>query len=216
MDDAAVVQRPRWAVRELISWIAVGLLVVGVGALVGGVFRTVDRVAGHGGVVEVAAPHGGDVHIGVDGRPLPPGTFLLLDNAAVAQLHVLDLPIELRVLIGSGEALAGLGFFVAAMYGRRLLLSIWDGRPFDPRNPRRLVAISIGLVVGGVGSSVIATLAGAAVLGHLGIDATGGQPLDVRPWWLDLSGLWWALIALALAEAFRRGRRLTEDADGLV
>lgn len=210
-----MVQRPRWAVRELISWIAVGLLMVGIAALVGGGFRTVDRIVGPGGVVAVAAPFGGDIPVGLEGRPLPPGTFLVQGEHATARLFVPDLPVGLSLVVGAGEALAGLGIFVAALYGRRLLLSIWDGRPFDRRNPRRLVAIAAGLAVGGSGAAVVATLASAAVLAHLDIDTAGGA-LSTRRWWLDLDGLWWALIALALAEAFRRGRQLTEDADGLV
>lgn len=216
VDESGVVERPRWAVRELISWIAAVLLILAVGALVGGAFRTIDQLVGPEGTVVVSAPFGGTDQ-GFEGRPLPPGTALQQDGSATATLHVAALPAELRLLIGSGHALAAIGTFAAALYGRRFLLSIWDGRPFDPRNPRRLVGVGLGLLVGGVGSSAMGSVASHAVLAHLGRRPDQADTALAAPALpVDLDGLWWALIALAVAEAFRRGRQLAEDADGLV
>jgi hypothetical protein len=45
-DDGAVTERPRWAARELISWLAAGLLLVGLVTLVGSAFRCVDLIRG--------------------------------------------------------------------------------------------------------------------------------------------------------------------------
>jgi hypothetical protein len=113
------------------------------------------------------------------GRP-PPGAPLLpaggsLERipSASADYVVEQLPAGLRLLAGAERALGALALGVGALLLRRLLLSIADGRPFDARNPRRIV-IAACLLVGGVAASVAARVVSTAVLDHVGL---GDGPL---------------------------------------
>jgi hypothetical protein len=149
------------------------------------------------------------------GDVLPPGVTAPRQSTPLAEIYVEHLPAGLRLLTVADDVVVGLSLAVGALLLWRVLLSISSGRPFDARNPRRLGWLAVVLATGWTGGSLLASMASYAVLTHVGLDA-----LDLArpafPPLPDLTGLWLALIASAFAVAFRHGRQLAADAEGLV
>ena len=100
-------------------------------------------------------------------------------------------------------ASAWLAFLLTKL--RAILGTIKDGQPFSAANVGRLRAIA-WVLLGGVATQLVLVLALSPrfqILGGRG-DA------------VDFSGLFSALFALVLAEVFREGVRLREDAEGTI
>jgi hypothetical protein len=170
---------------------------------------------------------GGEMTIGLKGipspteliRPLPElqaaGAWLELpwDNN-VFTLQVQELPWHLRLLTEMPAALVSLSTAAGALILWRLLGSASAGRPFDHRNPRRLTGLAVVVLAGGLGGPILDKFVRSAILAHLRLDGAESPLWDRAT--VDLTPIAWAMILLALAESFRRGRRLTEDTAGLV
>lgn len=120
-----------------------------------------------------------------------------------------------QLLARSGSVVLGLPLLIGTYLLRGLLLSIADGRPFDPRNARRLAGIALVVAVAGLVGSALPDLAGVLALDRLG-GAGPDSPYRAEVGW-EVSAPWllWPVL-LALAEAFRRGAELTDDVRGLV
>ena len=116
-----------------------------------------------------------------------------LGALALADVH---LPASLRLLTEASAVVAALSVADGAWWLGGVLRSVADGRPFERRNPGRLVGVTGAVLTCVVLAPIVDDLAGVAVLDHL----------DLVP----------ALLVLAVAEAFRRGAALTDDVDGLV
>lgn len=122
----------------------------------------------------------------------------------------------MRILVNLGPLLSALAVVVGALLLRRVLVSIEKGRPFDPHNARRLAAVAGLVVLDGTGATLLRWVGARAALTSLGrtLDDTALPDSAFGPF--GVSSLLVALVVLAFAEAFRRGRHLAEDADGLV
>ena len=128
-------------------------------------------------------------------------------------LHVFSVAWPLRLLSEAGTSL-----LLACLAGAGLLLfgpvrTIRAGAPFDPATPRRLRLIGLLVLVGGPGGQVLDAFARFALL-----DAAGRSP-PPDPHHSHPGpdpGQSRGLIALALAEAFAVGRRLSDDVTCLI
>jgi hypothetical protein len=102
---------------------------------------------------------------------------------------------------------------LAALLIGQLLQAVGEGRPFERRNPRRLRQLALLVAAGGLGGQLLGMVASSAVLRHVGM-AENGPVLPAAQF--DLGPLIWAGLLLVIAEAFRRGRELSDDVAGLV
>jgi hypothetical protein len=144
------------------------------------------------------------------------GTHLSATSSTSAELQFAELPVLLQLLSELDHVVSGLTLCLSALLLRRILLSIADGRPFEADNPRRLVRLAVVLLVGGVGGAWAVWWSSTLILGHVGLDPTGTAPIRLPGQLVAVQPLLWALLALAAAVAFRRGRELLDDTDGLV
>ncbi len=119
---------------------------------------------------------------------------------------------ELARILRRGPVVCGF-LAVADVYGaallvvadrlRRLFSTLIAGRPFDPRNVRRLQEIGLALLVLELAGYALAMLAPAA-LGA--VRRTGGDGANLTGWFA-------VLVVFVLAEVFREGARLRREAE---
>jgi hypothetical protein len=128
------------------------------------------------------------------------------------QLRVQSLPTGLRLLAGAPVSWLTLCLLVAAWMLFGLLRSIGQGRPFDPRNARRLSVLAALTIAGTLVFRAIESLAASAVLDHLGLSGGNLQPLGIWVLWPFAV----AVLLAALARAFRYGGQLQDDVAGMV
>ena len=194
--------------------VAVLLLVLAAVSLITAVVLPVNQLTQPGGAVSVGLTPASldDVLRELDG--LPAGVALSVDAEGTrARLDVAELDGPLRVLTELPASLRGLCTAAGALLLWQLLTSIRGGRPFDRRNPRRLVLLAAAVLVGGVGGQLLEAVSRLAVL-----DAVGSRPgglFDLGAG-VDLTAAVLGVLLLALAEAFRSGVMLAEDVQGLV
>jgi hypothetical protein len=118
-------------------------------------------------------------------------------------------------LLGRGAGLiTGLCLLWGALVVRRLVLSISGGQPFERGNAARVTQLAGLIVAATIAGGVLPYLAAHLVLERLGLS---GPASPVYPH-LVIAGapLLVALFLLVLAQAFRRGAELAQDAEGLV
>jgi len=142
----------------------------------------------------------------------PTSTAYLETDASSAVLRAWDATLAEQLLSRAAYAVSGICVGLGALLLRQLLLSIAEGRPFRSGNPARIAGIGGLVLVAGVAWMVLPAAATSLVISRLDLPpfTLGAQVmLDFRP-------LLGALLALVLAEAFRRGGLLARDADGLV
>jgi hypothetical protein len=151
---------------------------------------------------------------------VPTGTSLEFLQPVHSVQYLVDvLPWWLRLLTEMSPALGYLSLGIGAVMLRRLALSIQKGRPFDPRNPRRVGVIAIMVALGTSVAAFVESFAAWAVVHH--VAAVTNQPSLVTtltthfPRYQIEPLVVAAAIAVA-AVAFRRGQQLTEDVEGLV
>lgn len=120
-----------------------------------------------------------------------------------------------EMLLSRGDvAVGGLCFAAGALLLRQVLLSIAAGQPFRRGNPARIAAIAGLILLGGWGARLAQGIGTDLVLqriGFAGSDSPVGAVFQLEFRWLV-----GALLALALAEAFRQGGHLARDAEGLI
>lgn len=192
---------------------AVALLVAGIISLVLAVVLPINQLTQQGGAVPVwlAAQPAERALAVVD---LPPDTFLTAESEqAVLTLQVAELPWQLRLLTEAPAAVTALCTGLGALVLYQLLGTFRAGRPFERRNPRRLAVLAALVVGGGIGGQTLETLARLTVLDH--VDATPDAPFQLAGT-LSLTPVVLSVVLFALADAFRRGVRLTDDVQGLV
>jgi hypothetical protein len=189
------------------------LLLVAVVALLVAVAAPLVQLAGDGGTVPVtlADPDAvRDLHL----PGLPDGTEVHM-NAGSAHLFVESLPAGLRLLTAAGTSTAALAVAAGAWLLFLVLRSVRESRPFDRRNPGRLVGVAAAVVLGGVVAPALDTGVAAIVLDRVGL-AGPDSPLSLVLLDLSFAPLLIAAVVLAAADAFRRGAALADDAEGLV
>jgi len=146
---------------------------------------------------------------------LPAGSYAEpLASSTEFSFKVVPAPMHLRLAANSGLILTQIFLAAGCWLLWRLLRTIGRGEPFDPRNSGRLVWL--GVLAIGLGIIVPAArwLSSSLLIGHF--DA---HP-QLNPIGITLNGTVAAvlvgLVFLAVASAFARGTRLTQDVDGLV
>lgn len=209
---AAGRQKPYLGTRGT-TFLATVVLLWGAVSLGVAVVEPVNQLTQPGGDVSVMLT--GDELVLARVPGLPDGTWLEPDPDQVGLLlQVQSLPAGLRLATEAGTVVRGLSSALAAWLVWRLLSVIGAGRPFEARNPARLAAVALLVIVAGSGAQVVEHVVTMAVLEHL--DATrAGTPFDIGVTF-DLTPALLAAVLLALAEAFRRGRQLAEDVEGLI
>lgn len=192
------------------------LLLVAVFSLWGAGMQLYNALIGPGVEVDVRVPQ--DVMgTALAQMPVPPGaTLSSINYGGAAELAIPELPLGLRLFAVAGALVAQLAWATGALYVRRVLLTIERREPFTRRNAGRLVRVAGLVLLGGAVAPWLSWWGVREVLAHLKLPSLELPPgVDVRTD-LGLTPLLVALVVLAVAEAFRRGRKLAEDAEGLV
>jgi hypothetical protein len=189
------------------------LFVVAPVAVVIAVALPVNQLTQPGGSVVVTPTElHGDRSLDVPG--LPDGVWVA-DVDQDALLTASDLPAGLRALTELPASLGALAVAAGAWLLARVIAAISDGRPFDRRNPGRLAGVAVAVVLGGLVAPLSQGVVSAAVLDHLGL-AEQGSPLALFSTSIPVTPIGIALAVLAAAEAFRRGRALEDEVEGMV
>ena len=191
------------------------VLLMSIGAAIAAVVLPVNQLTQPGGAtrVELSSQAKEQALSAITG--MPAGSWLeFVPDLNSMSLHVFTLDWPLRLLSESGTSLllgclAGAGLLLS-----RTLRTIRDGAPFHAANPRRLRLIGLLVLVGGLGGQVLDAFARLALIDAAGVPPAS-SPIQTSAG-LDLTWAVTGLLALALAEAFAVGRRLTDDVTGLV
>jgi len=199
--------------RTAMSLVSSVLFVVAAVALVVAVALPVNQLTQPGGSVVVTPTvlHG-DRSLEIPG--LPDGV-VVADADSDALLSAFELPAGLRALTELPAALNALAIALGAWLLARVMSSVEVGRAFDRRNPRRLAGLAAAVVLGGLVAPLSAAPVSVAVLEHL--DLVGpDSPFALFDTTISLTPIGIALAVLAAAEAFRRGRALEDEVEGMV
>ena len=189
------------------------LLVVAAVALLAAVVLPVNQLTQPGGQIAVTpTAAGGDADLELPG--LPDGV-VVADESTDALLFASDLPAGLRALTELPSSLTALAIAVGCFLLARVISTVHDGRPFDRRNPGRLVGLAAAVLLGGLVAPLSEGVVSTAVLAHLGL-AAPGSPVALFDVVVPLTPVGVALALLAAAEAFRRGGALEAEVEGMV
>jgi len=113
-----------------------------------------------------------------------------------------------------GLAVVGLCMGVGAIWLRRVLISVAEGRPFEPGNATRIAGIGGLLALASLANDIIPVFGSHLVLQRLGLDGPA-SPVFASVF-LSPGPMLIVPFLLVLAEAFRRGAELTREVEGLV
>ena len=187
------------------GFLAWGLLVAAAVAAVRAVALPLIRVTDPGGRVKVYAgdPVWPDAQAVADVSPL--------NQQGIAYLHIPDLPVGLRLLAEAGPAIGALAWAVGLALVALVVRDIGSGSPFGARVPLRLTVLAALVVVGGTARTALEWLSSTAVVDRMNLDDTV-SPTYAFP----VGEVLIAALVLVLAEAFRQGRRLSAELEGLV
>lgn len=120
-------------------------------------------------------------------------------------------PLMLRFLTNLGTALWAAAVAVMAFLLALIVSTISSGTPFHRKNSTRLVWISIAILVGSVGADTLNWISANMLYDYLQLSA----PLEVVPYY-SIPPFLMAALVLVLASAFRSGRQISDDVEGLV
>jgi hypothetical protein len=207
--------RTEAATRTVVLDLLGALILLGsIGAAVAAVVLPVNQLTQPGGAtrVELSSEAQEQAVTAISG--VPEGSWLeFVPDLYSMSLHVFQLGWPLRLLSEAGTSLLLACLAGAGLLLFRTLRTIRLGAPFDPANPRRLRLIGLLVLVGGLGGQALDAFARFALLDAAG-PATPSPVVTSAT--LDLTWAMTGLVALALAEAFATGRRLTDDVTGLI
>jgi hypothetical protein len=146
--------------------------------------------------------------------PGVPKSSWLEGHGDTLMLHSWDSTVPEQLLNRGGVAVVGLCMGVGAIWLRRVLISIAEGRPFQSGNAARIAGIGGLVVVASLANDILPVIGSNLVLQRLGLNSPS-SPIFAEV--VPSVGLLLAVpILLALAEAFRRGAELAKDVEGLV
>ena len=145
---------------------------------------------------------------------VPPGGFhgsvdVLIDSLSIGP----------RMLLQLGPTVASLGWALGTWSLARALSSISVGHLFAPRVPRYLYLLGAAMIAGPIFSGIASTWAIHVVLGRPAYEAVltnYGSPSYGNAIVPRLTIVIIGLIVLVIAEAFRQGRRMSAELEGLV
>jgi Protein of unknown function (DUF2975) len=144
----------------------------------------------------------------------PYNTAWLEGHGHTLTMHSWGSTVPEQLLNRGGFAVVGLCMGVGAIWLRRVLISIAEGRPFQPGNAARIAGIGGLVVLASLANDILPVLGSNLVLQRLGLTGSS-SPIyaEVVP---SLGLLLTVPFLLVLAEAFRRGTELAQDVEGLV
>jgi hypothetical protein len=119
-----------------------------------------------------------------------------------------------QLLSRGGLVVVGLCMGVGAVWLRRVLISIAEGRPFQSGNAARIAGIGGLVALASLANDIIPVFGSQLVLQRLGLSGPA-SPIFAAVF-LSLGPLLLVPFLLVLAEAFRRGAELAREVDGLV
>lgn len=189
---------------------ATGLLLAAVTAAVMGLFTLARSLWAEGAALPVTLAEG--VRPAVLDR-LPAGIAATPVSETV-ELTVDALPLGLRLLAAAGPAVFLLSVAAGAWLLAGIVRSVGRGRPFDRRNPGRLVGLAAAILVGGLLAPVLRDLASTAVLEATDLVDTGSPFVIAAS--ISFLPVMLAVLVLTVAEAFRRGGALEREVEGMV
>lgn len=131
----------------------------------------------------------------------------------VAKSGVADqpVPVLLRFLTNLGTALWAATVAVIAFLLALIVSTISSGDPFNRKNTTRLVWVAIAILVGSAGADTLNWLSANMLSDYLHL----APPLEVVPYY-SLTPFLMSALVLVLASAFRRGRQISDEVEGLV
>ncbi|WP_141012950.1 hypothetical protein [Nocardioides sambongensis] len=129
---------------------------------------------------------------------------------------VVDASESLLLINAAPDVLLGTVTLVTGWLLLVVVVDIQRGMPFESHAPRRLRWASYVVVVGVIGHALLSAWADTALLAEVGRHGEGFLAYAARH--LFDTSAWWLVAALlsVFAAAFGAGRRLAEDADGLI
>ena len=120
-------------------------------------------------------------------------------------------PWHLRLLTNLGTSVWAAALALIAILLALILASISTGNPFHAKNAKRLTWISVAILAGSVGADTINWISAQLLYDYLGLQ----RPLEVAAYY-SLTPFLMAALILVLASAFRSGRQIQDDVEGLV
>lgn len=130
------------------------------------------------------------------------------------ELTVDVLPLGLRLLAAGGPVVFLLSVAAGAWLLAGVVRSVGRGRPFDRRNPGRLVGLGVVILVGGLLAPLLRDVASTVVLEATDL-VEPGSPFVIAATFSFLP-IMLAVLVLTVAEAFRRGGALEDEVEGMV
>ncbi len=122
-----------------------------------------------------------------------------------------SVPLTLRLLSDLGTSIWLLGLASIAYLLARILANIAAGDPFHPSHARRFTQIALAILVASAGADTVNYVTAR----WLTSVAAPGTDIAVIPYY-SLIPIALAAVTLVLAGAFRSGRRIVEDTEGLI
>lgn len=204
--------------------IAALLLLVGVVAAVGGVAYAVNGATQAPGTVSVpvgieppewpGTGRSGPVYVEVDGVELPERTLLRTVDGGLVLVDANGVSRWIGFLARGDAALGGLAVGLCAVLLAPVVRSIAVGEPFRRGNAARIGGTAGTVLLAGMVAPLLPQLAGLAVLDGLGL-GRADDPF-VLGFGFDLAPVAFSALLFVVAEAFRRGTQIADDAVGLV
>ena len=129
-------------------------------------------------------------------------------------LHSWGSTVPEQLLSRGGFAVVGLCMGVGAVWLRRVLISIAEGRPFQSGNAARIAGIGGLVALASLANDILPVFGSNLVMQRLGLTGASSPIFaEVVP---SLGSLLAVPFLLVLAEAFRRGAELAKEVEGLV
>jgi len=146
-------------------------------------------------------------------------TLWMPSSSGAVELRVADLPTDLRFLTEVGPALGYLGWAIGAWLLARALSSIVDGRPFAGRVVGAVAGLGVVLLLVPTVSDYVERVVANDVVGRVeraGAVIPYGTTRPSEAFLTSLDTMIIGLIVLLVAEAFRQGRKMSAELEGLV
>ncbi|WNB86302.1 DUF2975 domain-containing protein [Cellulomonas sp. ATA003] len=202
--------------------IAALLLVFGAVAAIGGLGYAIDGATQAPATVSVpvgieewpGSGHSGPVYVEVDGVELPDRTSLRSVGDGLVLVDDTGASRWIGFLARGDAALGGLAVGLCAVLLAPVVRSIAVGEPFRRGNAARIGGTAGTVLIAGLFAPVLPEIAGLAVLDDLGL-GVADDPF-VLGFGVDLAPIAFSALLFVVAEAFRRGTQIADDAAGLV
>lgn len=200
-----------YAGPRTLAWLGVLLAMVAAVATVFGIGYVLAGLGTETVHVQPQLTDASRAQVGLSGLPARASATPVDDTVDLA---LSDSPSALVLGVRAPTLLGALGVAVGALLLRRIVSGIGRGRPFERAAVRAVGWLAVVVVVVGVAVPVLDDLATVVALDRAGLVEPGspfiaGVSVPFLP-------ILVSLLALCLAEAWRRGAAMSDDLEGLV